>query len=283
MKTIKLKNGIELPNLGIGTWYLGENPSTRIQEIEAIRYGLDYGLKLIDTAEMYGNGQSEQLVGEAIKGYNREDIFLVSKVLPQNASHDRLENSLNTSLRNLDTDYIDLYLYHWRGRIPLEETLSELEKMRSQGKIGAWGVSNFDTDDMQDLFSIDEDNQCLVNQVLYNLGERGIEYSLKPLCDSRQISIMAYCPLAQAGRIQDDLLTNPVLIDVAKQLGIDVYRLLISFIQEQGQIIPIPRTSNILHMRDNCKSLEINIPNELLDVLEEEFPKPKFKTPLAIQ
>ncbi len=173
---VTLKNGIKVPAIGLGTWYLGETPSKRQQELESLKSGINAGMTLIDTAEMYGNGKSESLVKEAISEVNREDLFLVSKVLPNHAGGKQLMNALDASLMRMGVDHLDLYLYHWRGSYPLEETVDKLEEAKHSGKIKAWGVSNFDIDDMKELWNVPNGQNCLVNQVLYHTGSRGIEY-----------------------------------------------------------------------------------------------------------
>lgn len=281
MKTIDFTDQ-ELSKLGIGTWFLGENPSTKMSEIKSIRYGIEHGIQLIDTAEMYGEGLSEKLVGEAIQPYDRSSLYIVSKVYPWNANPEHMEISLNNTLRRLNTDYLDMYLYHWRGTTPLEATISEFERMKSLGKINNWGVSNFDTKDMKALLSEKNGSQCRVNQVLYHLGDRGIEYSLAPYCAENNINLMAYCPLAQAGQVQHGLLQHHSLIRISQKLDLTVYQLLLCFIQEKSNIIPIPRTSSVEHMKENLKTLDIHLPREIMDELDEAFPPPSRKTTLTI-
>ena len=188
---------IKKDKLGIGTWKMGEIPKNRNEEIASIRYALENGIRLIDTAEMYGNGNSERLISEAIKGFDREKLCLVSKVLPCNAGERNIFKACENSLKNLNIDYLDLYLLHWRGNISFEETIRCMEKLKEEGKIKNWGVSNMDIDDMQELLSTPDGKNCLVNQVLYHLGSKGIEYSLKPFTDKNHITTMAYCPIAQ--------------------------------------------------------------------------------------
>ena len=178
--TVTLRNGVQVPALGLGTWFLGENKAARAREMESLRTGISAGMTLIDTAEMYGNGKAESLIKEVISDKKRDDFFLVSKVLPNNAGKHRLERALDDSMKRMGVEYLDLYLYHWRGSYPLEETVAELERVKKAGKIREWGVSNFDIDDMEELWMISEGRNCLVNQVLYHTGSRGIEYSLLP-------------------------------------------------------------------------------------------------------
>lgn len=279
---ITLKNGMQMPRLGMGTWFLGENRGTRAQEIAALRAGLDAGMQLIDTAEMYGNGLSEQLIGEAIQGYNRENLFLVSKVYPHNAGKRRMQKSIDQSLKSLRTDYLDLYLLHWRGSIPLSETVECMEELVAQGKIKSWGVSNFDVSDMKELFHMPNGGNCMVNQVLYHLGSRGVEYELLPWLTEHQIPLMAYCPLAQAGDLRRELLHNKVLRQTAQKYQISVLQLLLAFVLQHENVIAIPRSSRKEHVLENWKAREISLDAEDLDAINRAFPAPKWRVPLDI-
>ena len=209
--TVTLRNGVQVPALGLGTWFLGDNKSARERELESLRAGVAAGMTLIDTAEMYGNGKAEKLVKEAIAENKRENLYLVSKVLPNHAGRHQLEQALDESLKRMGVEYLDLYLYHWRGSYPLEETVAELERVKKAGKIKDWGVSNFDIDDMEELWLVPSGRNCLVNQVLYHTGSRGIEYSLLPWMRKHDVALMSYCPLAQAGTLRRGILNNPVL------------------------------------------------------------------------
>lgn len=282
MDFITLKNGLSIPRLGMGTWYLGEKLSVREEEIEALQRGIDCGMTLIDTAEMYGNGLSEQLVGQAVKGYRREDLFLVSKVLPQNAGESRIRRSLNHTLRMIRTDYLDLYLLHWRGSIPLAETVRCMEELVKEGKIRAWGVSNFDTDDMEELFAIPGGENCAVNQVLYHLGSRGIEYSLKPWMDAHGVALMAYCPLAQAGSLRRELMAHPVLNKIAGAHHITVIQLLLAFVLHKENVTAIPRSGNAAHVQANAETMEIRLSEEEWVEIDHAFPAPEYKCCLDI-
>ena len=188
--TVTLRNGVQVPALGLGTWFLGENKAARAREMESLRAGVAAGMTLIDTAEMYGNGKAESLIKEVISDKKRDDLFLVSKVLPNNAGKHRLERALDDSMKRMGVEYLDLYLYHWRGNYPLEETVAELDRVKKAGKIKEWGVSNFDIDDMEELWQIPEGRNCLVNQVLYHTGSRGIEYSLLPWMREHDVALM---------------------------------------------------------------------------------------------
>ena len=217
MRTVSA-NGLSLPALGQGGWHIGDDPMRAADEMAALRLGLDLGLSIIDTAEMYGSGNSERLIGRALSGIPRESYNLVSKVLPQNAGKERIFSRCEASLRRLNTDYIDLYLLHWRGSVPLTETVECMEALTQQGKIVRWGVSNFDTPDMEDLWSVPGGDRCAVDQVLYHLASRGIEFDLLPWLREHRVATMAYCPLAQAGtlkRVYRDFPLERTLISIA--------------------------------------------------------------------
>lgn len=282
-KNIILPDGTFVDNLGIGTWYMGDNPNKKSEEIESIRYALDNGVKLIDTAEMYGSGNSEKLVGEAIKGYNRQSLFIVSKVLPSNAGRNRIFQACENSLKRLGTDYLDLYLLHWRGMYSFEETFECMEELKKMGKIRRWGVSNMDIDDMIEINSTPYGKNCQVNQVLYHLGSRGIEYSLKPFTDSNNIPTMAYCPLAQGGRLKDRLLKSNSVKKIAEKYNITPIQVLLTFVLSQENIIAIPKASKLEHMKQNINCLDINLDIEDLTLLNKEFPQPTRKLPLDIE
>ena len=273
---IKLSNGMEMPRLGMGTWFLGEKKQKDAQETAALRAGIDAGIRLIDTAEMYGDGKSEQLIGRAIKGYDRSRLFLVSKVYPHNAGRRKIFKSVQQTLKNLQTDYLDLYLLHWRGAVPLEETVECMEQLMKEGKIRSWGVSNFDTDDMQEAEECDPDGNCCINQVLYNIGSRGIEWSLIPWQKKRNIPVMAYSPLYQTR-----LLKSKGLQKVAQELSITPAQLALAWLLHQGTI-PIPKSSNIGRVEENRKAWDIELSQDVLDTLDRVFPPPTHKMPLDI-
>ncbi len=280
---IRLANGTVVPALGMGTWYLGENDAARNQEIESIRSGIDAGMRLIDTAEMYGGGRSEMLVGEAIAPYDRKSLFLVSKVLPGNAGGIRMRSALTASLNRLGTDYLDLYLYHWRGAIPLEETVDSLEGLQKEGLIRAWGVSNFDIDDMEELFQIRGGQNCQVNQVLYHVDSRGIEYSLLPWMMKHDVALMSYCPLAQAGKLKRGLLSDSVLKEIASEHGCDVSQVLLAWNIRNGHTIAIPRSGKKMHTLLNAQADGIELTNDDYKKIDSVFPKPRCKTYLDMQ
>ncbi|MDG2959521.1 aldo/keto reductase [Bisgaard Taxon 10/6] len=282
MKKITLKNGDKLTALGMGTWFMGDNERYRREEIAALRYGIEHGVNLIDTAEMYGNGRSEQLVGEAIRPYARESVYLLSKVLPNNANKRNMERSCDASLKALNTDYLDMYLYHWRGSTPLAETVEALEKLKSKGKIKGWGVSNFDLEDMEELLALPNGDQCQVNEVLFHLGSRGIEYVLKPYQDKHAIPTIAYCPLAQAGTLQRNLIKNPVVNAVANELNCTPYQVLLVFALAQPNMIAIPKAGQVRHMKENIACLEMKLSNDQLERLNRAFPPPTRRMHLDI-
>ncbi|QSH95589.1 aldo/keto reductase [Treponema phagedenis] len=280
---ITLANGTRIPALGQGTWHIGDNEKTRTHEIESIQAGIASGMTLIDTAEMYGNGRAEQLVGEAINAINRKDLYIVSKVLPQNAGGQKLERSLDGSLNRLKTDYLDLYLYHWRGSYPLQETVDRMEEMVQKGKIRAWGVSNFDIDDMEELLSCRNGNHCMVNQVLYHLGSRGIEFSLLPWMIKHQVALMAYCPLAQGGDLRKGLFTNPVIVKLAQKYKADVSQILLAWSIRNGKTVAIPKSARKERTLLNAAADSIHLTDEDLQLIDSEYPAPTKKMHLNVQ
>lgn len=279
--TINFAGHQNLPVIGQGTWYMGENLAQRTGEIAALQAGLECGLTLIDTAEMYADGGAEEVVGQALLG-RRDKALLVSKVYPWNAGEVDAIEACERSLRRLQTDYLDLYLLHWRGNVPLEETLRAMERLQQQGKIRHWGVSNFDTDDMAELWDEPEGNQCATNQVLYHLASRGIEFDLLPACQQRETPVMAYCPLAQAGRLRDSLFTDSLLTQIALQKGISVAQLLLAWVIRQPGVIAIPKASSVVHVQENAAALEVELTNEDLQLIERAWPAPQHKLPLDI-
>ena len=281
MRKVRINNQV-LPALGIGTWEMGDDPKLHDEEIAAIRAGLDAGLSVIDTAEMYGNGRSEELVGEAIKPYPRAKIFLISKVLPQNASAKKMRQSLQNSLQRLQTDYLDLYLYHWRGMVPLSETVSELQALQNEGLIRSWGVSNFDLDDMQELWQLPEGQNCVVNEDLYNLETRGIEYSLLPWQREHHVPLIAYSPLGRGPKMGSTMMKNEAVLQVAEEHEASAYQILLAWVMQQPDVLAIPKSSSSKHLLSNLKALDVELTPEDLQILEKAYPKPEHKEPLAI-
>ncbi len=282
-KTAALPDGAAVPRLGQGTWHMAEQPEKKSQEIEALRLGISLGMTLIDTAELYSDGASESLVGEAIDGLARDKLFLVSKVLPQNAGREHIFTSCEASLRRLGVDTLDLYLLHWRGDVPLSQTVSCMEELVSLGKIRRWGVSNFDTADMQELWRIPGGQRCAVNQVLYHLASRGIEYDLLPWLRAHNVPVMAYCPLAQAGAIRRGLLENPEINRIAAAHGATAAQILLAFILRHNDFIAIPKAGSPAHTLQNAQASLIRLTPEELQSLYLAFPAPAQKTPLDME
>ncbi|MDI5891695.1 aldo/keto reductase [Halomonas rhizosphaerae] len=275
----------DLPAIGQGTWYMGEGLAPRRDEVRALQHGLAQGLTLIDTAEMYGDGGAEEVVGEALAG-RRDEALLVSKVYPWNAGRDSAIAACEASLARLHTDHLDLYLLHWPGNIPLEETLEAFERLQEAGKIRRFGVSNFDVDEMAALTALPGGAACAVNQVLYHLGSRGIEHSLLPWQRQRGIPTMAYCPLAQAGTLRRDLLGHPEVEGIADELGITPTQLLLAWairpIDGARDVIAIPKATRLAHVEQNAAALAVELDAESLARLDAAFPAPDRKTPLDI-
>jgi diketogulonate reductase-like aldo/keto reductase len=274
--TTALPGGETAPALGQGTWNMGDDPARRADEIAALRLGLDLGMTLIDTAEMYGDGRSEQLVGEAIEG-RRDEVFLVSKVLPTNSSKRGTIRACERSLERLGTDRIDLYLLHWRGRPQLAETLSGFEELQRMGKIRFWGVSNFDINDMDELFADARGRGCATNQLLYNLTRRGIEYDLLPWSRERGMPIMAYSPVEQ-GR----LLGEPALEAVARRHGATPAQVALAWLLRRDGVVAIPKASRADHVRDNRAALDLELSTEDIAELDRAFPPPARPVPLEM-
>lgn len=280
---VTLRNGIQVPALGLGTWFLGEKKAAREQELESLRAGISAGMTLIDTAEMYGNGKAEKLVKEAIAENKRENLYLVSKVLPNHAGRHQLEQALDESLKRMGVEYLDLYLYHWRGSYSLEETVAELERVKKAGKIKDWGVSNFDIDDMEELWLVPGGRNCLVNQVLYHTGSRGIEYSLLPWMRKHDVALMSYCPLAQAGTLKRGILNNPVLKEIAQKHNATVEQIMLAWNIRDGHTIAIPRSGKAEHTLLNAGADKIQLTEEDYKAIDQAYPPPTKKEYLDIQ
>ncbi|QOL14557.1 aldo/keto reductase [Dickeya dianthicola] len=280
-KQVIFPDGNAVPAIGQGTWFMGENAQRRGSEVSALQAGIDVGMTLIDTAEMYADGGAEEVVGEAIRG-RRDRVYLVSKVYPHNAGGERAIAACERSLKRLQTDYIDLYLLHWRGGIPLVDTIDAMETLQQAGKIGRWGVSNLDTDDMEALWSCRGGEQCQTNQVLYHLASRGIEYDLLPWCQQHRLPVMAYCPLAQAGQLRHNLFTHPALVRVAQQRALTPAQVLLAWATRQPGIIAIPKASTLAHVNENAAALHVTLSPEDLAILDEAYPAPRRKQPLDV-
>lgn len=273
MKTLAIAQQT-VPVLGQGTWNIGDSAASRAAEVAALRRGIECGMTLIDTAEMYGSGRSEDLVGEAVAG-RREQVFLVSKVLPSNASSEGTVRACEATLKRLRTDALDLYLLHWRGRYPLHETIRGFERLLEQGKIRAWGVSNFDVDDMEELSSTPGGTACSVNQVLYNPEHRGIEYDLLPWCSQNGVTVMAYSPVGQGGR----LLSSTALRKVAQKHGISAAQVSLAWCLRQP-IMAIPKAGSVKHVEENAGAAAVELDAEDLAAIDKAYPAPKRKQSL---
>ena len=276
MKFVNLPSGEQVPALGMGTWMIGEDRTTRAEEIATLQRGIDLGMTLIDTAEMYGEGESETLIGTAIKG-RRDRAFLVSKFYPHHASLRGTQTACEGSLKRLGVDCLDLYLLHWRGNVPLQETVEALERLRTQGKIRHWGVSNLDTADMQELCDQPDGHRVAANQVLYNLSRRSIEWDLLPWCAERRIPLMAYSPIEQAR-----LLRHSGLRDLARRLGMTPSQLALAWLLQHDQLIAIPRTSTRVHLEENFTALQCALDAATLAELDRMFPPPRRASPLEM-
>ncbi|AWU97821.1 aldo/keto reductase [Azospirillum ramasamyi] len=277
MKRVTLPDGTDVPALGQGTWMMAEGRGDRAAEIAAIRAGIDRGLTLIDTAEMYGDGASEELVGEAIAG-RRDGLFIVTKVLPSNASRIGTVKACDRSLKRLKIERIDLYLLHWRGGVPLEETVEAFEQLRDAGKIARWGVSNFDVDDLEELGEVTDLHGCAVNQVLYNPEHRGIEYDLLPFQHTARMPVMAYSPIGQGGR----LLRSPALLAVAKRHNATPAQVALAWALRQQGVIAIPKAGTTAHAIENAEAIHLTLTGEDIAEIDKAFPPPKRKLPLAM-
>ena len=276
MRTTKLQSGDAVPVLGQGTWGMGEHAENQKDEIDALRFGLDAGMWLIDTAEMYGDGAAEELVGKAIAG-RRSEAFLTTKVYPHNATRAGAIAACERSLRRLACDHIDLYLLHWRGQVPLEDTLEAFEQLVRAGKIRYWGVSNFDVADMEELAGLPRGAAVATNQVLYNLTRRGIEYDLLPWCAQRNIAVMAYSPLEQSR-----LLDAPALAGIAAQHAATPAQVALAWVLRNDRMIAIPKAGTPAHVRQNRAALDIALTPDDLAALDRAFRAPTKKRSLEM-
>lgn len=276
MPIVTLPSGETLPVLGQGTYRMAMDPSQRATEIAALRAGLDLGMKVIDTAEMYAEGKAEELVGEAIAG-RRDETFIVTKVVPFNADYDGTLAACERSLKRLATDRIDLYLLHWRGQEALTETLDAFEQLKADGKIRYWGVSNFDLPDMREVIGLVRGKAVAVNQVHYNLARRGIEWDLLPWCRERRIPIMAYCPLGEG-----KLLSHPAIVKLAERRGIEPAQVALAWILFQAGVMAIPKASTPEHVRLNREALDLKLTHDERAELSVAFPPPRGPVKLSV-
>ena len=276
MKTLRFC-GASVPAIGQGTWHMGEPSSDRAAEARALRLGLDLGMTLIDTAEMYADGGSEQVVAQAIEG-RRDDVFLVSKALPNNASRARLKVACERSLARLQTDRIDLYLLHWRGSVSLAETVAGFEALRAEGKILHWGVSNLDPDDLAELFAVAGEDSCATDQILYNPEHRGIEFDLLPLCARHAMPVMAYSPVGQGGR----LLRHQALLKIAERRSATPAQVALAWAIRHGHALAIPKASDAAHVRANAQAGAMTLDEQDIAEIDAAFPPPTRATPMAM-
>ncbi len=268
--------------IGLGTWKMGDDSNNHQDEIDAIQFAINQGANVIDTAEMYGDGASEELIGEAIQSYDREKLYIISKVHPENASRDKVLTSIDNSLKRLRTGYIDLYLLHWKSQYPLEETISAFEEAKNLGKIKEWGVSNFDTSDMKHLLSLPNGHECVANQVRYNIGDRGIEYDLKPFMRENNIALISYAPIARGDKLGKNLTKSPVLLELSRKYEVDVFQILLAWNIRDGHTLAIPKSSNKLHIENNMGASNIHLTEEDIQKIDSEYPPPTTKEPLAL-
>jgi diketogulonate reductase-like aldo/keto reductase len=278
MKTVTLPGGETVPALGQGTWYMGERSGDAAKEAAALRLGVDLGMTLIDTAEMYASGGAEQVVAQAVSGI-RDQVFIVSKVLPQNASRSGVPAACERSLRRLKTDRIDLYLLHWRGGHPLAETVAAFEALKADGKIRYWGVSNLDTADMTELLGVPGGKTCAANQVLYHPDSRGIEFDLLPWCAKHGVPVMAYSPLGHNVR---RLMGSSALQAVAQRHGVTAAQVAIAWGMRDGNTISIPKAADAGHVRENAAAGDLALTAEDLASIDAAHPPPKRKTALDL-
>jgi diketogulonate reductase-like aldo/keto reductase len=274
--TVSLPDGERIPKLGQGTWEMGEQAARRAKEIAALRAGVELGMTLIDTAEMYGDGATETLLGEALAGL-REQVFLVSKVYPHNASRRGVQAACEHSLKRLKTDRLDLYLLHWRGSVPLEETVEGFEALRRAGKIRHWGVSNFDTADMEELMEVPGGDACATNQILYNVARRGGEFDLLPWLRARNMPTMAYSPVDHAR-----LPKRSPLDDLADARSVSVFQVALAWVLRQPEVFAIPKAGSVEHVRDNHRALELQLSADECAAIDAYFRPPRSKRPLEM-
>lgn len=276
MRYVTLKSGETVPQLGLGTWHMGERHGDRAAEARAIVAGIEAGVTLIDTAEMYGEGGAEEVVAAALRG-RRDEAFIVSKVYPHNASRTGAIAACERSLKRLATDRIDLYLLHWRGSHPLTDTVAAFERLKADGKIRHWGVSNFDTDDMAELRAVANGDACVSNQVLYHLGSRGIDYDLIADCAGHGEMVMAYSPLGQGA-----ILRTPALATVARKHAVTPAAVAVAWTMRHPNVVSIPKAARLDHVAENARAADLMLDADDLAVLDKAFPPPARKRPLGM-
>jgi diketogulonate reductase-like aldo/keto reductase len=276
MRTVRLPSGERLPVLGQGTWGMAEDPAVRDEELRSLRLGLDLGLTLIDTAELYADGAAEELVADAVEG-RRDEVFLVTKVLPASATRHGTKEACERSLERLRTDRIDLYLLHWRGSLPLAGTIEAFTELKEAGKIRHWGVSNFDTVDLAELITVAGGDAVETDQVLYNLSHRQAELELLPWCRVWGMPLMAYSPVDRGALVEND-----VMVAIAEKHGATPAQVALAWVLRQSDVCAIPKASIREHVRENVRALELQLDNEDIKLLDEEFPPPSAPAPLDL-
>lgn len=279
MKTVALPDASAVPALGLGTWRMGESRRTRSAEIDAVCHALELGYRLIDTAEMYGDGGAERVVGEALAQgpTRRADVFLVSKVYPHHAGIREAQAACRRSLQRLRTDYLDLYLLHWRGTVPLEDTVTAFEQLRAEGRIRHWGVSNFDVADLRELWEVAGGAACAANQVYYSLSRRGIEFDLLPWQRARALPVMAYSPIDQGA-----LAASSRLVPLARARGVTPAQLALAWVLRHPDVIAIPKAAQPAHLAENLAAARLELTAQELAALDAAFPPPSSKQALAM-
>ena len=276
MRQVALKNGAWVPALGLGTWKMGEDVRQRAQEVRALATGIDLGATLIDTAEMYGSGRAEEVVAAAVKG-RRDSVYIVTKVLPQNATRAGTVKACEASLKRLKTDRIDLYLLHWRGQVPFAETMAGFDDLMQAGKIAGFGVSNLDLKELQEWLAVSRADKTLANQVLYNTDQRGVDFDLLPWCLEKKIAIMAYCPLSQG-----TIAHGSVIKKIAARHGATPAQIMLAWTMRHEHVIAIPKSAQPERVRENAKAADIVLSAEDLMDLDREFTPPRKAQPLAM-
>jgi diketogulonate reductase-like aldo/keto reductase len=283
MQTVTLPDDEKVPALGLGTWHTGENARSRKQEIAAVRFAVELGYRLIDTAEMYGEGGAEEVIGAALaevfatRAVRREDLFIVTKVYPHNASREGVIAACERSLRRLGLDHVDLYLLHWRGQHPLTATIEGFEALKAAGRIRHWGVSNFDQDDMEELWQAAGGKACAANQVYYSASKRGVEFDLLPWQREHRVPLMAYCPIDQGALARDRTFAA-----IGQRLGASAAQVALAWTLREPGVIAIPKAVREAHLRENLGAAQLTLSAEDLAAIDHAFPPPKRKSRLAM-
>ncbi|UQS86926.1 aldo/keto reductase [Nicoliella spurrieriana] len=273
MKMINFKDA-KIPAIGMGTWHMGSDRAAYAQQKATLQYGIEHGATVIDTAEQYGDGDSERLVGDVIKDFDRSQLFVISKFYPFHAERKQMQRALDASLKRLGTDYLDLYLYHWPGSTPLAEVVANMEAMQQSGKVKHWGVSNFDLSDMQDLWSVPGGQHVMANEDLYNIGSRGIDFDLLPWQREHNVPLIAYAPVDEADGRGANLTKQRALVEVAKRHAVTPFQIMLAWAIRDGQTLAIPQTSSEQHMQENIAAGDIELTTDDLQLLDQAFPKP---------